>query len=80
MKAVATPCMIAVPSMLIVAPSGTVKDATVFETPSLSTRVSSVTGMVALLLEVLKANTGTALYRRRKPSGLRPASPHSSSG
>ena len=56
MKPVATPCMIAVPSMLMVAPSGIVKDAMELSTPSLCSTVSRVTGSVALLLAVLKAS------------------------
>ena len=41
------PCMIAVPSMLIVAPNGTVKEATAFETPIRSVTQRKVTGIVA---------------------------------
>ena len=58
---VATPCMIAVPSMLIVAPKGTVKDPIDDLTPSLFLTVSRVIGMVALLEEVLKAKTASDL-------------------
>ena len=47
MKAVATPCMIAVPSMLMVAPSGTVNEAIRFLTPRHLVAVSMVTGIVA---------------------------------
>ena len=57
MKTVATPCMIAVPSMLIVAPSGIVNEAMELWTPSLSFVVSRVTGSVALLDAVLNAKS-----------------------
>ena len=55
MKTVATPCMIAVPSMLIVAPSGTVNEPMESCTPSRSSTVRRVTGSVAPLLAVPKA-------------------------
>jgi hypothetical protein len=72
MKTVATPCMIAVPSMLIVAPSGIVKEATERSTPSLSSTVRRFTGRVALLLAVLKATLIGARNLRKKASGDRP--------
>ncbi len=56
MNTVATPCMIAVPSMLIVAPSGTVNEAMELFTPSFCSTVFRVTGIVALLLAVQNAN------------------------
>ena len=70
MNTVATPCMIAVPSMLMVAPSGTVNEATAFFTPMRCSTVSSVTGMVALLLAVEKAKTSAARILRKNISGL----------
>ena len=48
--------MIAVPSMFMVVPKGTQKELTDFPTPSFSSTVLSVIGIVALLDEVLKAN------------------------
>ena len=47
--------------MLIVAPRGTVKDPIDDLTPSLFLTVSKVTGIVALLDEVLKAKTARDL-------------------
>ena len=61
MNTVAMPCIIAVPSIFIVAPKGTVKEPIVGLTPSLFLTVSRVTGMVALLEEVLKAKTANDL-------------------
>ena len=55
MNTVATPCIMAVPSMLMVAPIGTVNEATLFFTPILYSTVRSVTGMVAPELAVEKA-------------------------
>ena len=55
-KTVATPCIIAVPSILIVAPKGTVNDAIFLFTPILSTTVLSVTGIVAFEDDVENAN------------------------
>jgi type IV secretory pathway VirB2 component (pilin) len=73
MKTVATPCMIAVPSMLTVAPSGIVKEATELWTPSFSSVVRRFTGRVALLLAVLKATLIGARNLRKKVSGDNPA-------
>ena len=53
---VASPCIMAVPSILIVAPTGITKDETSFFTPRSSVTVFSVTGMVAALDEVENAN------------------------
>ena len=50
MNTVATPCMIAVPSMLMVAPKGMVNDATELPTPRRVSTAVSVMGMVAALL------------------------------
>ena len=55
------PCMIAVPSILIVAQSGTVKDPIEEFTPILFFTVSKVIGIVALLEEVLNAKTASDL-------------------
>ena len=46
----ATPCMIAVPSILIVAPSGMVNDDTSLETP-ISVSFSKLIGIVAVEVE-----------------------------
>ena len=48
--------MIAVPSMFIVVPKGTQKELTDFPTPSFSSTVFKVIGIVALLDDVLNAN------------------------
>ena len=53
---VANPCIIAVPSILIVAPTGTTKDETSFFTPSSSVTVFNVIGIVAALEDVENAN------------------------
>src|SRR5690606_25626391 len=53
MNIVATPCIIAVPSMLIVAPRGCTKELTDFGTPSFSCATSIEIGKVAVLLDVL---------------------------
>lgn len=52
MKSVATTCMIAVPSMLIVIPSGSTKDAIWWSTPSSFVVVSMLRGKVAALEDV----------------------------
>ena len=54
---VARPCMIAVPSILIVAPSGRTNDETSSETPSSFSHLSIVTGSVAPLELVEKARS-----------------------
>ena len=69
MKTVATPCMIAVPSMLIVAPRGTVNDPIESSTPRRSSTVRSVTGRVAPLLAVPKATLIGARSLRKKGQG-----------
>ena len=63
---VAIPCIIAVPSMFIVAPSGTVKDEIFFLTLKLFSRLFNVIGMVALLLEVEKANNSACFNPEKK--------------
>jgi hypothetical protein len=50
----------AVPSMLIVAPSGSTNEATGRDTPSFSCATSMVTGSVALELDVEKATSGAS--------------------
>ena len=55
-KNAAQPCIIAVPSILIVAPSGMEKDANDFLTPYLFSTIFIVYGIEALLLEVLNVN------------------------
>ena len=61
----ATPCIIAVPSMLIVAPSGTVKDDMFSETPNFSSNVSMDKGIEALddAVENAKLITGANLLK-----------------
>ena len=61
MKTVATPCIIAVPSILIVAPSGTVNEATFCLIAKFFFKHSNVIGIVALLLEVENANNKASL-------------------
>ena len=56
---VATTCMIAVPSMLMVIPSGRTKDAICLSTPSSVVVVSKLKGRVAALEEVEKPKTIT---------------------
>ena len=57
--------MIAVPSILMVAPRGTVNDETLLETPNRCSTVRIVTGIVAPLEAVLKAsaNAGRNLLK-----------------
>ena len=57
MKTVATPCIIAVPSILMVAPNGTEKEAMLLSTPNFFSTVRKVTGNVAPLDEVLNAKS-----------------------
>ena len=64
MKPVAMPCMIAVPSILMVAPKGMVKEETRLAAPSRSSTVRKVTGMVALLEAVEKAKAMTSRILR----------------
>ena len=70
MKTTAAPCMMAVPSMLMVAPSGMVNDATRLSTPIFFSSVSMLSGMVALLELVENANAMTGQNLRRKWKGL----------
>ena len=60
----------AVPSILIVAPSGTVKDPIEELTPILFFTVSNVIGIVALLEEVLKAKTASDLTFMKNFTGF----------
>ncbi len=62
--------MIAVPSILIVAPNGTIKEAVEFSTPKRFSVALNVTGIVALELDVLKANICTARIFFIKTQGL----------
>ena len=66
MNIVAIPCIIAVPSIFMVAPRGTVKDETFFFTLKLFSKLFSVMGMVALLLEVEKANNKACFNPEKK--------------
>ena len=68
---VAKPCMIAVPSILIVAPTGTTKDETSFFTPKSSVTVFNVTGIVAADEDVEKANRATFLIFLKNISGFK---------
>ena len=61
-KTVATACMIAVPSILIVAPSGTTKEVTGLDTPRSCSVTFIAVGNVALLLDVLNATAITGKY------------------
>ena len=70
MNTVATPCMIAVPSIFIVVPKGIQKELTDLSTPNFSSTVFKVTGMVALLEEVLKAKIIASLIFVKKTKGL----------
>ena len=80
MKSTVTPSKSAVPSMFMVAPSGTTKPATSFGTPSFSSATRSVVGSVALLDEVEKAVTMTIQASWKNAAGLRPATNFSASG
>ena len=70
MNTVATPCMIAVPSMFMVVPKGIQKELTDLSTPSFSSTVFKVIGMVALLEDVLKAKMIASLIFEKKIKGL----------
>jgi hypothetical protein len=59
-----------VPSIFTVAPRGTVKDPIEGFTPNLVVTVLKVTGIVALLEEVLKANTDKDLNLLKKVIGF----------
>jgi hypothetical protein len=61
MNMVASPCINAVPSILIVAPTSTTNDETSLLTPKSSLTVCKVTGIVAALEEVENANQATFL-------------------
>ena len=71
--------MIAVPSILMVAPKGTVKDEILLETPSLSFKVSIDKGMHALELEVENANSITGKYFLIKIIGFNLVKPNNKS-
>ena len=60
----------AVPSIFIVAPKGTVNDATFLFTPILSITVFKVTGIVAFDEEVEKANIINDFTLSKKLNGL----------
>ena len=68
---VASPCIIAVPSIFMVAPTGTTKEATSFFTPRSSDTVFKVTGIVAALDDVEKANKATFLIFLKKIIGFK---------
>ena len=72
MKIVAMTCMMAVPSMLTVMPSGSTKEAISSRTPSSSVAVLRFRGSVAALDEVEKPNSATLPIFFTKSSGLRP--------
>ena len=59
MNRVATTCMIAVPFMLMVIPSGSTKEAIFSSTPSSSVVVFTLSGRAAALEEVENPNTAT---------------------
>jgi hypothetical protein len=67
---VATPCIIAVPSIFMVAPNGTVKAAVVLLTPMRFSNACRVTGMVALELAVLKEKKCAGRIFLKNVSGL----------
>ncbi len=73
MNTVATPCIMAVPSILMVVPRGMVNEATEFLTPSFFSTIPMVTGMVAALLAVLNANIWAARILRMKIRGFKRA-------
>ncbi len=75
----ATPCMMEVPSMLMVAPSGMVNDEMRRSTPIFFSSVSMFSGMVALLVAVENAKAMTEPNFFRKRMGLRRANTNSSS-
>ena len=70
MKMTAAPCIIAVPSMLIVAPRGIVNEATFGSTPIFFSRVSIFSGMVAFEELVENANSITGSIFRKNCSGF----------
>ena len=64
--------MMAVPSILMVAPRGTVNEATLLSTPRRFSTVRNVTGIVAPLEAVLKANANAERILLKKVLTLRP--------
>jgi len=66
MNTVATPCIMAVPSIFIVAPKGTVKEAILSFTLKFFFKFSSVTGIVAELLEVENAKIKASFIPLKK--------------
>ncbi len=70
MNSVAVTCMIAVPFMLIVMPSGSTNEAMVSSTPKSSVQVFRLSGSAAALEEVEKPNTATLLIFLRKVIGF----------
>ena len=64
--------MIAVPSILMVAPKGTVNEEMLLLTPKRFSTVRNVTGMVAPLEAVLKANANAGRILLKKVLILRP--------
>ena len=71
MKSVAMTCMMAVPFMLMVMPSGRTKEAIFSSTPSSSTVVLTLSGSVAALEEVEKPKTATRVIFLANLKGLR---------
>ena len=68
----ATPCMIDVPSILMVAPRGMVKDEICFDTPTFLCSVSMDSGMVVLDVDVEKAKAITGKKFLIKIIGFNP--------
>ena len=68
----ATPCMMEVPSMLIVAPSGIVKEEIFLETPTFLESVSIESGIVAFDVAVENANAITGKNFLMKRIGFSP--------
>ena len=70
MNTVAMTCMMAVPSMLMVMPSGRTKEAMLSSTPNSSSHTLMFRGRVAALEEVEKPNTATLAIFRMKVKGF----------
>ena len=70
MKTVATTCMMAVPSMLMVMPSGRTKEAMLSSTPKSSVLALMFRGRVAALDEVEKPKTATLAIFLMKVMGF----------
>lgn len=70
MKTVAMTCMMAVPSMLMVMPRGSTKEAMLSSTPNSSSQTLMFRGRVAALDEVEKPNTATLAILRMKVMGF----------